>query len=79
MKERVQELFKIINNANKELEEIRSVCKHETSHEVNYSQYGDMRNIQVGDMCDVCHKFLKETKFFKFGESVKKDKNAKKN
>ena len=78
MKERVQELFKIIKDANKELEEIRSTCKHETSHEVNYSHYGDMRNIQVGEMCDICHKFLRETKPFKYEEFYKKNKNAKK-
>ena len=74
MKERVQELFKILKDAKEELEEIRSKCKHETFHEANYSEHGDMRRIQVGDMCDVCHKFLRETKPFNFKEFYKNDK-----
>ena len=57
-KQRCQELYKIIQDAEKELADIRSNCQHEISHEGNYmSRPG---SIQTGYICDDCGSFLGE-------------------
>lgn len=51
-KQRCQELYKIIQDAEKELADIRSNCQHEISHEGNYmSRHG---SIQTCYICDDC-------------------------
>ena len=56
MKERAKELFKIIKDAQAELEVIRKECKHESTHKGWYSWR--IGSFQYGTLCDVCHKFL---------------------
>ena len=75
-RERKEQLFKIIKEANEELEEIRSTCKHEHFHEANYSHDSSMRRIVVGDICDDCGKFLRETKPFEYPKVKTFDTNT---
>lgn len=57
MTQRVQELYKQIRDAEKELAEIRSICKHENTFEGNWSWRPG--NIQPATICSDCGQCVK--------------------
>lgn len=59
MKKRVLKLFEIIKNAEAELKEIRDKCKHQKTHEGNWSD-GPGR-ITHANICSDCGNFVSAT------------------
>ena len=57
MKERLEELFKIVKEATEEIEKLRKECKHETSYKGWYSSRPG--SVIYGDLCGCCKKFIK--------------------
>lgn len=57
IKERVEELYKIIENAKAELEDIRSYCPHHKTY-IGLYQWGGPGHIVEGDICETCGKYL---------------------
>ena len=58
---RVQELYAIIKEAQEELEDIRTNCKHLSIFLGNYT-YSDASRIQTGYICNDCGDFLGDMK-----------------
>ena len=61
MKKRINELYQIISEAEKEIESIRSECSHQYFSGGNYGHSG---HICYGMICDECGEFLGEYKTF---------------
>lgn len=59
---RVKELYKVIKDANEELEQIRKICKHEEHTECNYMWAPG--HISVGHTCDYCGYYLGKYQIF---------------
>ena len=57
IKERVEDLYKIIDDSKKELEELRSACDHPESEEVNYMWR--IGSITKAYCCKVCREIVK--------------------
>lgn len=53
MNQRIEELYKIIKDANEELKSIREKCGHGTTEECNYA-YERPPNIGVAEICSDC-------------------------
>jgi len=60
MNQRIEELYKIIKDANEELKSIQKECSHDNTGEYNYIQ-GRPGNIVVAEMCEECRKYIRDT------------------
>lgn len=49
----VDELYEVIREAKEELERIRSLCLHETTHVMEYA-WGDLAHTCPAHICTVC-------------------------
>ena len=56
MNQRVKELFKVIADANKELEQIRTTCPHESYGEYSYANERPP-NYEIAELCNDCGKY----------------------
>ena len=62
MNQRVKELFKVIADANKELEQIRATCPHESYGEYSYANERPP-NYEIAELCKGCgkyHRYLRQ-------------------